>query len=292
MTSLLLNNRTKKDAAGFIKKSSHALLISAPTGSGKFSLSQQIAASLIGASSEQLDSHPYLIYVKKPEDKQEIPIDEIRKLIKKLSLKAPGKGTIRKVIIIEDAQHMSEEAQNAMLKILEEPSADSVFLITVNSSEQLLPTIVSRAQQINVLPVNSTDAAAYYAGQYGETEVASAWQLSQGRVGLMSALLNHDSSHPLREAIIEAKAFLKKTKYERLLEIDSLSKDKTRLANFLEALSRLLSALQSSAVSKGTTAQAKKILASRQLVSQISQSIEANASPRLALLKLAQNLLH
>ena len=56
---------------------------------------------------------------------------------------APNEGE-RKVLLLEDVQNMTEQAQNALLKVLEEPPASTVFLLTCQSRGQLLETILSR----------------------------------------------------------------------------------------------------------------------------------------------------
>jgi DNA polymerase III delta prime subunit len=79
---------------------------------------------------------------KKTAIKQSIGIEEIKQLQKKLYLK-PVRSP-QKAIIIKDAQLLTTEAQNAMLKILEEPPEQTIILLTTDSIENLLPTILSR----------------------------------------------------------------------------------------------------------------------------------------------------
>ena len=93
----------------------------------------------------------------------------------------------------------------------------------------------------------------------------SAWRLSQGAAGLMLAILKDDQQHPLKIAVYEAKSYLRKDTYERLLLSDALSRDKKQLALLLEALTRLLAALQGSVATRGSTSQTRRILASRRL---------------------------
>jgi DNA polymerase-3 subunit delta' len=75
-----------------------------------------------------------------------ITIDRIRQIRHESSMSAYEPG--RKVFIISDADMLNEAAANALLKILEEPHPDTIFLLTTSKKEKLLPTIVSRCQAI------------------------------------------------------------------------------------------------------------------------------------------------
>lgn len=292
MNDLLLSPATKTQIKAFISKPSHALLISGSIGSGKAVVAKEIASDLLGLNSEEtLENYPYFTHLKRPEGKQDISIEQVRNLSKLLKLKAPGTGEIRRIIIIEDAQDLNEEASNALLKMLEEPAADCVFLLSAPSSDSLLPTISSRAQQLQVRPVSLAQSIKYLGSRYKEADIESAWRLSQGAAGLMLAILSGDKQHPLKLAIDEAKGYLRKDAYERLLLGDVLSKDKKQLALLLEALTKLLGALQPAAVAKASDNQTKKILASRRLVLNLSEALQANASPKLITLTLSLNLL-
>lgn len=70
-------------------------------------------------------------------------IDKVREIKRHLTFKATGKGEIRGVVI-ETADEMTIEAQNAFLKILEEPPEDTIIILCAGSEDDLLPTIRSR----------------------------------------------------------------------------------------------------------------------------------------------------
>ncbi|MGI8419624.1 MAG: hypothetical protein ACR2LN_03180 [Candidatus Levyibacteriota bacterium] len=79
---------------------------------------------------------------------QSIGIEDIKQLQKKIFLK-PIKSK-SKAIIIQDAQLLTPEAQNALLKVLEEPPAHTMILLNTTSKEALLPTILSRCQIVEL----------------------------------------------------------------------------------------------------------------------------------------------
>lgn len=292
MTGLLLNQNSRLLAKAFVHRPSHALLISGPVGSGKPTIARMIASELLGlGTAEQLENYPYFTYLKRPDDKQDIPIDSIRRLNKLLKLKAPGSREIRRLILIEDAHYLNDEAANALLKMLEEPAADCVFILTATSSNSLLPTITSRTQQLQIGPVSLAQSLNFLAGEYQKPAIESAWSLSGGHVGLMLAILHDDKGHPLKIAIDEAKDYLRSNGYQRALLIDSLSRDKVHLALVLEALLKLLGAVQHSSLKSSSTTQKKKLLASRKLVLKLQNALAANVSPKLIALELSLNLL-
>lgn len=292
MKDLLLHKITSLQIKSLINKPSHALLITGQAGSGKACQAMSLASILLGLGSEKnLQNYPYFTHLKRPEGKQDISIDSIRGLNKLLKLKAPGNREIRRVILIEDAQDLNEEASNALLKMLEEPAADCVFILTATSPHSLLPTISSRAQQLQVRPVSLEQSLKFFGEKYQENDIESAWNLSQGGVGLMLAILRDDKDHPLKAAIDEARGYLRSDNYHRALMADQLSRDKQRLALLLQALIKLLGAVQQSGIRSGKDSQQKKLLDSRKLVHRLQNALEANASPKLIALELSLNLL-
>lgn len=75
-------------------------------------------------------------------------IDQIRKISNFLSQKPFSHQS--KIIIVWDAQNLNSEAQNALLKVLEEPGQDNYIILTTNKIKSILPTIISRCQTIKI----------------------------------------------------------------------------------------------------------------------------------------------
>lgn len=89
-------------------------------------------------------SFPDLYSVRPSGDSKTVKIEDIRFVNEKVFMK-PYEGRYR-VVIIDDAEALTEEAQNALLKTLEEPPPDTVFILIVSSPGRILPTIVSRSR--------------------------------------------------------------------------------------------------------------------------------------------------
>lgn len=147
------------------KKLHHALLIQGPTGLGKTHFTHCLAKQLLCANPQQdthcghcqacqlnaAGTHPDLHII---ESEKQIGVDQIREAIKKLTGSAHLSGA--KVLIIHQADSMTESSANALLKTLEEPTAGTYLLLITAKSERILPTIKSRCEKLN-LPVPDLD---------------------------------------------------------------------------------------------------------------------------------------
>jgi len=231
MRDLLLHPSVQKQVERFLKEPTHSICLIGPFGAGKTYTAHQIAQSLLG------HSKPEAIKQIIPE-KNSISIDAVRELQQFLKLKMPGTAKVRRIVIIENAEFMTVEAQNALLKTLEEPVDDVVFILTTNNVQQLLPTIVSRTQRLNVTSPSPEQIEAFF-DEYPKAEIQRAYHMSGGNMGLMYALLN-EKDHPLVEAISAGRQLINKNKYERQLVVDEWAKDKIGFAYLLFGLKRLL----------------------------------------------------
>lgn len=88
----------------------------------------------------------------------QISVERIRKLYKQTRT---ATGDVKRIIIIDDAEFMSLAAQNAFLKLLEEPNASTSFLLTSHQPERLLTTVRSRLQSLHVKPVSAETTRAF-----------------------------------------------------------------------------------------------------------------------------------
>lgn len=195
----------------------HALLFAGPAGVGKMLTARVLAAGLLCATAAdrpcgQCPScrqaaqgrHPDLVTV--AADGASLKIDQIRALQQEAAL-APYYGGAR-VFLIEEAERLTAEAANSLLKILEEPPAGTVFVLTAASPHALLPTIVSRCRLLNFAPL-ATDTLSRLLVARGAAEGPArvAARLSGGRVGEALTLLEPDGL-ALRDKAVAAVAAL------------------------------------------------------------------------------------
>ena len=213
------NNLTQTKISRFVKKPSHALIISSLDDNYNLLVAEKIAEDLIGQ-----DIGTYAFYKSIQPTKNSISIDSIRDLNDFLKLKVPIDKTINRICCIYRAQTMTLESQNAILKDLEEPNQGTLLILCVNNINQILPTLVSRSQILNINLPTYSEFEASLDGRYRENEIKIAYNQAGGLPELAKSILN-DSDHPLIEISSKAKSFISLSKFERLSMINE-SKDR------------------------------------------------------------------
>ena len=284
MKQLVLNPQTREQVEAFTAHPSHAMMLVGPVGSGKHTLATAIAETLLGLPEDSLASHPYVMVVA-PEDGKAIGIEAARQLEQFLALKVPGTSEYDRIVIIEDAHLLTTEAQNALLKTLEEPPEGTILIMTVGHEQALLPTIRSRAQTIPVGRLQKSELDAHFSENSGQQHIDQAYAISGGLPGLMDALLS-EADHPLVLATQKARELLSSSPYERLTMVDELAKQKALAFDvtvILQQMARL--SLQTAA---GQAARKwQRVLSSGY---EAGEALLANGQPKLVLTKLALSL--
>jgi replication-associated recombination protein RarA len=289
MDNLILHDHTKEHVAQFIKNPSHAVLLVGSNGIGKTYLATAIAQQVLGLPDGSLADYPYFRLVS-PE-KDSISIDAIRELQKFLQLKTIGKQPLRRVVILEHAEGLTTEAQNAFLKLLEEPPADTIMLLTVDTVRALLPTIRSRVQTLPV-SVPGEDALRRFFGPMAKDDTAlnQSYFLSGGLPGLMAALLSGETDHPLLAGVAEAKLILQKQTFERLAMVEGMSKQKEASKYTLQALQHIAQTGIDQAAKKGDSARLKQWHKILKGSTSALDALAGNANPKLVLSNLMLNI--
>lgn len=224
-TKPILHPQTEQALESLIANPPHALLVSGPPGMGKRTVADWMARSVLAISGE-LEDYPYFLSLQ-PKDGKAIGIEVVRELEHGISLRIPSRQAIARIVIIYDAHLLTNEAQNALLKTLEEPPADTMIILTSSQTEALLPTVRSRMQTVEVIrPTKDSLLALLIADGVAKTDVAQLQALSGGLPGLAVALARNDRSHPLVQAAQTARKLLQQSSFERLAQVDALAKDR------------------------------------------------------------------
>lgn len=242
LDTLALHPHTKEQLARFVSRPSHALLLLGPDGAGKHALTFLAMRQLLQLPAESdLANYPYLKYLEPEKDKTAISIEAVRELQHFAALKLPGNRTLR-FIVIPQAHGLTTEAQNALLKLLEEPPQGTHFILAANNQQALLPTIRSRVQQLTVHRPPAADLIHHFThAGYDAKTIQQAYFMSGGLPGLMHALL-HDEEHPLKSAARTARQLLQSTPFERLCKVDELSKKRPEALQVLTVLRHMAQA--------------------------------------------------
>ena len=128
----------------------------------------------------------------KPRLFTEITLDEVRKLRNFFALSAPGGG--RRVVIVDAADELNRSAENALLKLLEEPPENAFLLLVSHQPMRLLPTIRSRCRELRLAPLGADDlgAALTQAGAAADSDTTALLALAGGSVGEALVLADLD----------------------------------------------------------------------------------------------------
>jgi len=278
---MILHPLTASELENLVAKPPHALLISGEEGSGKPTVGIGFIQKILGQSTLEQDT----TFRHFSPEKGSIGIDIVRNLQKFLLLKTAGTQKIRRAVLIEDAHLMTHEAQNALLKILEEPPADTIIVLTAVPSNNILPTIQSRVQQL-IIKAPTLDYVTDSIKTHKSMEVEKAYNLSNGHMGLLMSLLESDSDHTLVSAIAQAKTLLSKSKFERLTMVDELSKQKQSVPLLLKALKKIARSALSQAAKQNKDAQVTSWHSVLTAVQEAESSLESSPNTKLLLTNL------
>lgn len=202
-------------------------LFCGPEALGKFLIAKQFAEKLTGGSGRAVNQN-LLIIEPEVEEKdgifkeKEIKLEVIKNLQKEFSLTAYAQNY--RVAIIRSAQKLNLAAQNALLKILEEPPEKAVIILVAEDEKKLLPTIVSRCQIKRFKLLADTELNELIPADSADRAELIFWSL--GRPGFLENLLQDEARlEEKREIEREFKAIFSASGNDRLFLAETLSKD-------------------------------------------------------------------
>ncbi len=194
----------------------HAWLFTGPPGSGRSNAAVAFAAALQcedGGCGECHACHTVLkgshadVTVVRTE-KLSIGVDEVRDLVRRSALAPVGRRW--QVMIVEDADRLTEQACNALLKAIEEPTDRTVWILCAPTIEDVLPTIRSRSRLVTLTTPPAADVAEFLVRIDGVSPERASYaaRASQGHIGRARALARDDEVRARRDRVTAIPATL------------------------------------------------------------------------------------
>ncbi len=222
-----------------------------------------------------------------PENRPSITIEQIRQLNHSLSLSPYYAGGAR-VVLIDEAHMLTVEAQNALLKLIEEPPPHTLFVLAAEHLEALLPTVCSRLSAVYFAPVSDQHVADWLMAtrSVGLADANRLAALAAGAPGQAIRLLQDAAaSDQLAELDQAAQNALTSGLFDRLLLAKQLADKKVDLPAWSQRLQQtLLQALRQE------QAPSSQIASRLEAVERFRRGLVANVGPRVALERLMLEL--
>ena len=254
--SFVGNERVLSSVDKFIRAAHipHAIIIEGDEGTGRLTLARYIAKAAVCRDEDKKpcdncrccqmfegDNHPDVIYITTEEKKKNISVAQIRALRADAYIKPHMQG--KKVFIIKKADTMNEQSQNALLKVLEEPPENVVFILITESLAAFLDTIISRCVCLSLVPPEISDGIAFIKKMTGgnEKEIENALISTRGNIGKALRLLGRDSSaaNALSEEFAQA-LFGNANALTLLRLVHPIEKDRVAAGEFIAQLKLII----------------------------------------------------
>jgi replication-associated recombination protein RarA len=273
LSELVLHPKDKKYFQGFVVNPNGSLLLVAEKGFGKCTLTRALSKELVGPSQ-------HFIHEIMSSDSGSISIDEIKQLKNFFKLKTLSSDQ-RRVVIVHDSHFMTKEAQNALLKILEEPPQNCHIFMTATDESA---TILSRAWIRVLTRPLPRDLETHVLKTTTKDKAMQAIKLGDSLPGLTISLASGEQTD-LVTGIEYAKSYLSSTQYERLCSLDVYLKDKSALSILLNGLQKIAySALKNDIDRSVTKSKWKQRLLH---INEARTLIEQNVSAKAVLTRLS-----
>lgn len=195
-----------------LDKISHAYIINGPQGSGKKMLADIFAKTLqCEAKGEnpcnechsciqaESGNHPDIIHISH-EKPNSIGVDDVREQFVGDMQIRPYKSSY-KIYIMDEADKMTQQAQNAILKTIEEPPSYGIVILLTENADGLLSTILSRCVRLDLNPVEDSKITQYLIAkhQVSQNDARFAAAFAQGCVGRANAIINSEAFNQMKD---------------------------------------------------------------------------------------------
>lgn len=238
-------DEVKARLSGGPERFPHAVLLLGEKGCGKRTLARWIAAAAVCTDSARRpcgvcraclrvleDNHPDVRMLVGTGAGGALKIEQIREL-RQDAVRPPLEALV-KVYILPDAHKMTEQAQNSLLKILEEPPAGIRFVLTAPAQDKLLPTILSRVQVFRLRAPDVEDCIGWILRERPQADAARVQSLARqfgGNIGQVLETLDQETDEPsLAASVALLNALLEPDENPLLETLAAFSKDRNEFA--------------------------------------------------------------
>lgn len=242
---------TKQLIDAYIKHPSQSLLLFGPVGVGLQALAEFIAKEIV--------RHPTDIIVIAPDERGTISIERVRALY----VETRDYRSTKLAVLIDDIDAMSSDAQNAFLKLLEEPNASVHFIATTHYPGKLLATIESRVERIPVQTITTAESQSLLHSKHvtNSTELQQMLFLASGLPAELARLAdNREYFNEAAARVRLARDFLSGKTYDRLAITSriSLRQDAQQFVDILAKLVQSIGNTQLSSIRDETVTALEK----------------------------------
>lgn len=233
-----------------INKISHAYIINGMQGSGKNMLADIFSKTLqcergeetpcnVCHSCVQADTknHPDIIRITH-EKPQSIGVDDVREQLAG-DIRIRPYSSRYKIYIIDDADKMTVQAQNAILKTIEEPPEYGIIILLTENSDALLPTIISRCIKLDLGPVQDRLITEYLIRKFdiSDYEARFAAAFSRGCIGRAEAVINSDVFAQIKDNALHMLKYAQEMTISELINsVKSINEYKGNINDYLDLL--------------------------------------------------------
>ena len=227
----------------------HAIMIEGEDGLGKHTLANFLASAAVceagglpcgschGCHLAKIGSHPDISFVSPEDGKKNISVAQIRTLRNEAFVKAHSAS--HRVFIIEQANRMNDQAQNALLKILEEPPHGVIFILITPSRTMMLETIISRCAVFSLSAPKREDSILVLKEKSNaqDEEIVKALEAVSNNIGRALKILNKSADDKASATALEfLQAWFSGSEYDMLTLLRPLEKNRVLAEEFCKAL--------------------------------------------------------
>lgn len=233
-----------------LDKVSHAYIINGEKGTGKMLIADAFAMTLQCEKQQRIPclkcrsckqtlsgNQPDIIHVTH-EKPGSISVEEIRSQLNN-DIEVKPYSSPRKIYIIDEADKLTVQAQNALLKTIEEPPAYAVIILLTCNSDALLPTILSRCVQLNIKPVQDKVLKRYLMERLKVPDYKADLSVAfaRGNVGKAVALASSENFDMIKKDALDMLRYLEDMEIHEVVEwVKKIADYKLEINDFLDIL--------------------------------------------------------